>query len=102
MALDPEAIYADARRAFGALETLLLEGEGRWFFGTESPGLFDAEVFSYTHLILSDAYFAQEEEVGWRDGTLRGILRDGCPALVAHAERMLAVYWPEHRVEKGI
>ena len=66
---DPgRAVYAGAREAFGALEAALAWGgdggdgegsgdkdEGRWFFGAPEPGLFDAAVFSYTHLLLPDS-----------------------------------------------
>lgn len=46
-------IYADADAAFAALATLLIEQDGEWFFGSQEPGLFDAAVFAYTHLILT-------------------------------------------------
>lgn len=98
--LDPDKIYGDARRAFAALATLLASWAGDdatgWFFGAARPTLFDAHVFSYTHLILDDDYVpASQRGQGWADDTLRRMLRDGCPGLVAHAERMLATYWPE-------
>ncbi|KAG8158406.1 hypothetical protein KVR01_011528 [Diaporthe batatas] len=70
-AVDPARIYADARRALGALETLLYAGaEGEadnkepggggssssgWFFGAPHPTLFDTAVFSYIYLILNGA-----------------------------------------------
>lgn len=92
--VDPEKIYDDARRAFGALETLLSSEDagsgGEWFFGSPHPTLFDASVFSYTHLVLSDEY---KRAVPWGDDTLRRIVRDGCPLLVAHARRILERYW---------
>lgn len=108
--VDADKIYDDARRALGALETLLggttakrggqQEGEeeeeekeeqprSRWFFGAAHPTLFDAAVFSYTHLILSDDYSSQP----WGDDTLRRIVRDGCPLLVAHARAIRERYW---------
>lgn len=120
--LDPAKIYADARRAFDALETLLAQntdgGSGGaatvWFFDAPRPTLFDAHVFSYTHLILNDDYIlpdaarrqrgargtAKQDEPNrsaaefWGDETLRKIVRD-CPRLVEHAETMLRTYWPE-------
>lgn len=66
--VDLERLYADADEAFDALSTLL---EGRdWFASTsvlsedakvshadaaksEQPGIFDASVFAYTHVILT-------------------------------------------------
>lgn len=113
-ALDPEKVYADARRAMEALETLLAtqntEGRRAWFFGAARPSLFDAHVFSYTHLILDDKYILpdipptplssskerSEHSVDrlWGDDTLRKIVRN-CPRLVEHAEEMLRTYWPE-------
>ncbi|RDA93560.1 hypothetical protein CP533_6123 [Ophiocordyceps camponoti-saundersi (nom. inval.)] len=79
----PDALLADARRAFAALDTLLAQSDGPWFFGLSSPGLFDAHVFSYTHLIL-------KPPVHWADDFL---LRDclvGCRRLVAHCDALYA------------
>lgn len=102
--LDPEKIYADARRAMAALETLLGQNvEGRaWFFDAARPSLFDAHVFSYTYLVLNDDYVLPDVKKGvsessvdfWGDKTLRNIVRD-CPRLVDHAETMLRTYWSE-------
>lgn len=107
--VDPEKVYGDARRAFGALETLLSTGireshddddddddnnrdehaNGQWFFGSAHPTLFDASVFSYAYLILFDEY---KQTVLWEDDTLRKIVQD-CPLLMAHARRILELYW---------
>lgn len=105
--LDPEKIYADARRAMEALETLLAQNTdgSAWFFGAARPSLFDAHVFSYTHLILDDDNIlpdisSSKERIEssvdrlWGDDTLRNIVRS-CPRLVEHAETMLRTYWPE-------
>lgn len=48
--ISPEALYADAEAALGALSALLRDD--RWFFGAEKPGLFDASVFAYTYLLF--------------------------------------------------
>lgn len=103
--LDPEKIYADARRAMEALETLLVQNtdDSAWFFGVSRPSLFDAHVFSYTHLILDNKYILPDilskerseslVDEFWGDDTLRKIVRN-CPRLVEHAETMLRTYWP--------
>lgn len=118
--VDPEKVYDDARRAFSALETLLSaaaaaanvpqeiddhdddddddddknkdndgRAKGPWFFRSPHPTLFDASVFSYTYLILFDEY---KQTVSWGDDTLRKMVQD-CPLLVAHAHRILQLYW---------
>ncbi|KAJ4396237.1 hypothetical protein N0V93_000456 [Gnomoniopsis smithogilvyi] len=104
--LDPEKIYAEARRAVVALETLLGQNtEGRtWFFDAARPTLFDAHVFSYTYLILNDDYIHPDVDKAvsessldwWGDETLRKVVRD-CPRLVEHAETMLRTYWSESK-----
>lgn len=117
-AIDPDRIYADARRALAALETLLYpgaEGEadaqqpggGGWFFGAPNPTLFDAAVFSYVYLILNGARASSDGSSGaegggeggqqhagetWGDDTLRRIVLE-CPRLVAHARRILDLCW---------
>lgn len=99
--LDPVQIYDEARRAFAALETLLGEsGNEEWFFGAETPSLFDAAVFSYTYLILHDEQYnhqasGESEVLSWRDDTLRRILVDECPRLVAHVRRIRSRCWEE-------
>lgn len=93
--VDPGRVYDEAKRAFEALETLLATSsgefseEGGWFFGASHPTLFDASVFSYVYLIL----FVDENRVPWGDDTLRAIVRDACPHLVAHARRIRETYW---------
>ncbi|CAJ2502922.1 Uu.00g103160.m01.CDS01 [Anthostomella pinea] len=84
LVIDPEAIYNGAREAFGALEAEL--GNKPWFFGSSQPGLFDATVFSYTHL-LSD------KGSGWEDLRLTHIL-DEFPGLNMHTLRISQKCWP--------
>lgn len=89
-AVDGHRIYEEARRALAALEALLGEGGGDWFFEGQRPSLFDASVFSYTYLILSDEY---KPAVPWGDDKLRRMVRDECPLLVAHERRILENFW---------
>lgn len=79
----PEQLYAEARNAFEALETLL--GDDEWFFGTQTPGLFDAAVFAYTWLILDDT-------LGWRGDELQRCLGE-FGALLQHRERLYQRCW---------
>jgi len=101
-------IYGAARDALAALEVLLSERPGGWFFGgvpssssgvtdeeeeekveerveVGGPTFFDASVFAYTHLLLDD-------RMGWVDRRLPTIL-EGFPALVAHRTRLLERCW---------
>ncbi|KAI1091940.1 hypothetical protein F5B19DRAFT_247939 [Rostrohypoxylon terebratum] len=78
-----KTLYEGAREAFEALSTIL--GDDDWFFGTVQPGLFDAKVFSYTHLLLDD-------RLVWGDWTLTEIVME-FPNLVAHRDRILESCW---------
>ena len=80
-------MYNQAEEAFAALDTLLAKDD--WFFGTSGPGLFDASVFAYTHLLLDD-----ELAKGWADTRLRDALRSR-PGLIMHRDRILAEYFPD-------
>jgi metaxin len=82
-AVDPTVLYREAREAFSALETLL--GDDAWFFGSEVPGLFDANVFSYTYLILDDG-------LPWENRRLGDILSE-FPHLVDHRNRIFQRCW---------
>ncbi|KAI1336724.1 hypothetical protein F5Y15DRAFT_193004 [Xylariaceae sp. FL0016] len=81
--IDPAALYKGAAEAFEALNTVLADGP--WFFDSAQPGLFDATVFSYTHLLLSDSLL-------WENRQLTEIL-EGFPALIEHRNRILRRCW---------
>ena len=82
--LSPEDLIRDGAEALSALSTLL--GSSRWFLAAEErPGLFDASVFAYTHLLLDD-------EMGWRSNELGDVLRS-LPNLVEHRDRILGMYF---------
>jgi metaxin len=85
--ISAETLYNQAEDAFAALETLL--GDDEWFFGAERPGLFDASVFAYTHLLLD-----KELGRGWLDTRLRDALM-ARKRLTAHRDRILRAYFPE-------
>ncbi|TKA40655.1 hypothetical protein B0A49_12994, partial [Cryomyces minteri] len=82
--IDAEALCQEAEEAFKALSTLL--GEHEWFFGVEKPGMFDAGVFAYTHLLL-------DETLGWRENRM-GVFVGSLENLVRHRERILREYFP--------
>lgn len=81
--IDVDDLYREAEKAFQALSILL--GHDPWFFGHDTPTLFDASVFAYTHLLL-DARFA------WPQGKLgRALHRQS--NLVQHRDRILEQYY---------
>ncbi|KAF2632971.1 hypothetical protein BU25DRAFT_427750 [Macroventuria anomochaeta] len=82
-----ETVYNQAEEAFTALDSLL--GDNEWFFGAENPGLFDASVFAYTHLLLDDGLGK-----GWLDARLRDALITR-QHLVAHRNKILGQYFPD-------
>jgi metaxin len=83
--IDAEDIYREAERAFDALEALLGDDE-EWFFGAQSPGLFDASVFAYTHLLLKEGLVWQ------KDRLVQALMGRG--RLCRHRERVLARCFP--------
>ncbi|KAI1865836.1 uncharacterized protein JN550_008094 [Neoarthrinium moseri] len=83
--VDSAALYNGAEQAFDALATAL--GSEAWFFGSSEPGLFDATVFAYTHLVL-------DETLAWIDTRMKAALQK-FPTLVDHRARVLARCWPE-------
>ncbi|MCJ1366817.1 hypothetical protein MMC16_005947 [Acarospora aff. strigata] len=81
--LDIDDLYSEANNAFHALSTLL--GDDTFFFGNEKPGLFDAGVFAYTHLLL-------DEGMGWKDTKLvKGLEKH--QNLVNHRQRIYKTYF---------
>ncbi|KAI1157429.1 hypothetical protein F5B18DRAFT_181160 [Nemania serpens] len=82
-AIDPPALYRGATEAWKALDAVL--SDDSWFFGSEVPGLFDATVFSYTHLILHHG-------LEWGNSRLRGILTQ-FPRLLSHRDRVFQRCW---------
>jgi metaxin len=64
-------------------------GDDQWFFGAEQPGLFDASVFAYTHLLLDENLGK-----GWVDTGLRDALM-ARTHLITHRNRILTTYFPE-------
>jgi len=83
--IDAETLYREAEEAFEALDTLL--GNNEWFFGADGPGLFDAAVFAYTHLLLDE-----ELGDGWRERRLCDAVRKS-NGLVKHREQILERYF---------
>ncbi|KAL4806692.1 hypothetical protein BDV18DRAFT_118955 [Aspergillus unguis] len=80
--IDVSALEAEAAEAFEALSTLL--DDKTYFFGREKPGLFDASVFAYTHLIL-------DQKMGWKYNRLEQLLSQHAN-LVQHRERLLKFF----------
>jgi metaxin len=82
-----ETLYNQADEAFATLEALL--GKDDWFFGAQRPGLFDASVFAYTHLLLDEGLGK-----GWVEPRLRDALM-ARTRLVTHRDRILARYFQD-------
>lgn len=82
--IDVDDILAEANNAFEALSTLL--GGDEFFFGASQPGLFDASVFAYTHLIL-------DEKMEWKENLLGRYLKR-YDNLVGHWRRLREEYFP--------
>ncbi|KAF2190207.1 hypothetical protein K469DRAFT_561452 [Zopfia rhizophila CBS 207.26] len=82
----PDTLYKEAEEAFAALEILL--EHNTWFFGAEKPGLFDASVFAYTHLVMDENLGN-----GWIDTRLHDAVLQS-KNLVSHRNRILTTYFP--------
>ena len=99
--VDEDAVYRAAVNAFEALATLLSESKTGWFFGADTPTIFDASVFSYTHLMLkymSGAKGEAEEEEGSIYSSRRlgdMVRRAGSGELEQHHRRLFDLLWPE-------
>ncbi|KAL5091825.1 hypothetical protein Trisim1_002637 [Trichoderma cf. simile WF8] len=84
--VDPRRLLVDATDALRSLSALLADND--WFFGQSEPGLFDAEVFAYTHLILDEAF-------GWADDYSLAQCLVKFDNLVEHRKRLYERCWPE-------
>ncbi len=81
--IDSGELYLRAEEAFGALATLL--GADAYFFGAEQPGLFDASLFAYTHLLL-------DQGLAWHStGLTDALTKHG--NLVDHRNLLLTHYF---------
>ena len=85
-------IYRDADAALSALATVL--GGDDYFFGSAEPTLFDAAVFSYTHLLLEDG--DGSSRFPWHNRVLPDMVR-ACPQLVRHRDHIVERYWPRQQ-----
>lgn len=73
----------DAEEAISALSELL--GDDEWFFALANPGMLDASVFAYTHLLL-------DMGLGWAENRLgQSLMRYG--NLARHQQRIAEVYF---------
>lgn len=104
-----DQLYTDAEVALSALATLLGENDGldgedgdgnHYFFNRREPTVFDAAVFSYTHLLLEDANAdtaasaGQQDRFYWQSRRRLPDLVRAQPRLVQHRARIVARYWP--------
>ncbi|KAL6815638.1 hypothetical protein GGI42DRAFT_113200 [Trichoderma sp. SZMC 28013] len=89
--VDPHQLLLDATDALRSLSALL--ADDAWFFGQPEPGLFDAQVFAYTYLILDEAF-------GWADDYSLAQSLAKFDNLVEHRTRLYERCWPEALGEK--
>lgn len=81
--IDVDDILEEANNALEALSTLL--GDNDLFFGASQPGMFDASVFAYTHLIL-------DGRMDWKENLL-GKYLSRYENLVEHSRRLKEEYF---------
>jgi metaxin len=81
--IDAAELYQHADEAFQALSTQL--GESTYFFDSKTPGLFDASLFAYAHLLL-------DSSLPWQTRYLTDILSK-YPNLVRHRDHLLSEYF---------
>ena len=86
--MHPELLFEQADEAFEALAVRLDSDGNKWLSGRETPGLADATLFAYTHLLL-------DEGMGWADETLVEMVkaREGRESVVRHRDRILELYY---------
>ncbi|KAK4068767.1 uncharacterized protein Triagg1_7127 [Trichoderma aggressivum f. europaeum] len=89
--VDPHQLLLDATDALRSLSALL--ADDNWFFDQPEPGLFDAQVFAYTYLILDEAF-------GWADDYSLAQCLAKFDNLVDHRTRLYERCWPEALGEK--
>ena len=81
--IDGQELLDGADQAFEALSMLL--GDDEFFFGHGRPGLFDASVFAYTHLLASD-------QMEWKNTAMKDHFTK-YDNLAAHQNRLEADYF---------
>ena len=87
--IDGQELYDAADAAFSALSNKL--GDNQFFSESTTPNLFDASLFSYTHLILAFSIEERTEEPIWVESSLPDILNKH-QNLVDHRSRVLECY----------
>ena len=83
ISIDEKELLLHADEAFKALSAAL--GEKNSFAGNRQPGLLDAAVFAYTHLLLHD-------EIDWQDAEMVKVLKQ-YPNLVRHRSNLMQRYF---------
>ncbi|KAH8881613.1 hypothetical protein GQ53DRAFT_496258 [Thozetella sp. PMI_491] len=92
--IDAGQLYAEARDALAALETLLQSSRSQWFWDAEAPTLFDASVFAYMGLLMPGGRHSL-----WPDENAKPVgLKEasaGAEKLCEHQRRLWNVLLPE-------
>ncbi|KAI1938090.1 hypothetical protein LOZ66_003678 [Ophidiomyces ophidiicola] len=78
-----DSLLSAAKDAFEVLSTVLKDQA--YFTGTDTPGILDASLFAYTHLILDESF-------GWKRNPLKKYLNK-YENLVRHRNRILQAYF---------